>query len=102
MANDVAEQFLRVALQSLKFGIHFADDVRLWLNPSPHVRTQSNQLGDLHALQALQKNDHIAVRHFYGLVYFGHRPDLVQVRGGGILDAWVELSDHRQKLFVSL
>src|SRR4029077_49774 len=102
VADDVAEQFLRVTLQSLKFGIHFANDVRLRLNASPHIRTQSNQLRDLHPLQAFQKNNHIAVRHFYGLVYFGHGPDLVQVRGRGILNAWVELSDDRQKLFIPL
>src|SRR5712675_1441807 len=52
-------------------------------------------LEGLQRVQTFQENDHIAIRHFYGLMYFGHGSDLMQVRGGGILNAWVQLRDHR-------
>src|SRR6267142_2187020 len=83
MRHHIAKQLLRIALQSFQLGVHFADDVRLRLDPSLHKRSQRDQVCNLHPLQTFQKNDHIAIRHFYGLVYFGHGSDLMQVRGGG-------------------
>ncbi len=56
----------------------------------------------MNALEAFQEDDHIAVRHFYGLMHLGQGPEFVEVRGRGILDSRIELRDHSQKLLVAV
>ena len=73
VAHHIAEQILRIALQRFEFGIRLTADIRLSLDARPKIRPQRNQFGDLDALKPFQKNHHIAVRHFYGLMYFGQR-----------------------------
>ena len=45
---------------------------------------RESSLALVNSLKTLKKNDHVAVGHFYGLVHFGERSKLVQVRSGRI------------------
>ena len=96
VAYHVAEELLRISLQRFQFRVGFTDDVRFRLYAGLQKRTQADQLQHLNALQAFQKDDHVAVRHFYGLMDLSQCSDFVQVRGGRILDPRVELRDHSQ------
>ncbi len=102
MAYHVAKEILRVSLQRFQFGIRFADNVRLRLHAGLQKWTQADQLEHLNALEPFQEDDHVAVRHFYGLMHFGQRSEFVQVGGRRILDSRIKLRDHSQELLVAL
>src|SRR6266851_4852546 len=93
VAYHVAEEILRISLQRFQFRIRFADDVRLCLYAGLQKWTQADQLEHLNALQAFQKDDDVAVRHFYGLMHLGQRSEFVEVGGRRILDSRIELRD---------
>jgi len=102
MAYHLTEKILRIPLQGFQFRIRFADDVRLRLHAGLQKWTQADKLEHLYALESLQKDDHVTVRHFYGLMDLGERSELMEVGGRRILDSWIELRDHSQKLLVAL
>src|SRR6267378_7131125 len=102
MAYHVSEKILRVSLQRFQLGVGFADDVWLRLHASLQKRTQPDQLQHLNPLEAFQEDDHVAVRHFYGLMDLGQRSKLVEVGGCRILDSRIELRDYSQELLVAL
>ena len=102
VAHNIAEQILCVALQRFEFGIRLTGDIRLRLDACPKIRPQRDQFGDLDALKPFQKNHHIAVRHFYGLVYLGQRSDLMKVRRRRVFHPRIKLSDHTQLLILSV
>jgi hypothetical protein len=99
MADDVAEQVLRVALERLHFVILCADNVRLVFNLCAEERKQPEQVDDADPLKTLEEDHDIAVRHFDGLVDLCERADLVKVRGGWILDPGIQLGNNAQQLF---
>ncbi len=102
VAHHVAEKILRIALQRFQLRIRFADDVRLRLHAGLQKWTYADQFEHLNALQTFQKNDHVAIRHFYGLMHLGERSEFMEVGGRGILDSRIELRDHAQQLLVAM
>jgi hypothetical protein len=100
VAYHIAEQVLGIALERFKLGILLADDVRRGLNRGAQEVAQAQQVNDANPLQTLEKDDHVAVRHLNGLVDLGERAHFVQVSGGGVLDARIQLGHDAQKLFL--
>ena len=100
LPEDLAKD--RIALERFQFGVRFADDVRFRLNAGLQKRAQADQFEHLNALEAFEEDDHVAVRHFYGLMNLGECPEFVEVGGCGILDSRIELRDYSQKLLVAL
>src|SRR5579883_2216230 len=101
MAHDVAEEFLGIPLEGLKFGVILSDEVRLGLDLGAKKRSQADQLYDLNPLQPFQENDHISVGHFYGFVDLGQCSDLVQVGGGRVFHPRIKLGHHAHQFFVA-
>src|SRR5437588_3297396 len=102
MADYISEEILHVTLQRFEFGIGFADDVRFRFDSSTQIRTQADQVNHLDALQPFQKDDHVAIRHFDGLVYSCQGANLVQVSRRWILYARIELRNHSEHLLFAL
>src|SRR5712691_7122922 len=102
MAYHVAEEILHVALQRFELRIRFTDDVRLRLHACLQKGPQADQVEHLNTLEAFEKDDHVAVRHFYSLMDLGQRSEFVEVGGRGILDSRIELRDYSQKLLLAL
>ena len=101
MTNHVAKEVLRIALQRFEFRVGLRVQIRLRFDARAKVRTKTDQVHNLYALQTLQEYDHISIGHLYGLVNFGQRSDFVQVCGGGILNARIKLGHHSQEFLVS-
>ena len=102
MANHIAEQILRVALQRLQLIVLFAVSIRLGGHPGPQIRSQTDQVHDLNSLQALQENHHVPVGHFYSLVNFGECSDFVQVRSRWVFHARIQLRDYAHQFLFAL
>src|SRR5579883_2882140 len=101
MAHDVAEEFLGIPLEGLKFGVILSDEVRLGLDLGAKKRSQADQLYDLNPLQPFQENDHISVGHFYGFVDLGQCSDLVQVGGGRVSPPRIKLAPPPNNFFAA-
>ena len=101
MADDVAEEILRVALESFELVVVVAEDVRLGFDGGAKERTQAEQFGNADALQTFQEDNHVAVRHLYGFVNFGERADFVEIGGSGIFDPRIKLGHDAQQFLIA-
>src|SRR6266404_6797902 len=102
MAHHIAEEFLRIPFQRFELRVGFAEDIRLRLHFRAKIRPQADEVHDLNALESFKKNDHIAVRHFDGLMHSCERTHFVEVRGSRIFNSRIKLRDHPQHLFLAL
>jgi hypothetical protein len=98
---NVAEEVLRIALQSFEFGVLVTREIGLGSNRGTQVRTETQEFIDANALQAFEEDYNVAVGHLDGLVDLGERADFVEVRGSRIFDPWIQLGDNAQKLIVA-
>ncbi len=102
MADNVAEEILRVALKGLQLRVLLADKFNFFFHARTQVRFQADQFDHAYAVHALKEDNHIAVGHFYGLVNFSQSSDFVEVGRSRIFYARVELRNDAEKLFVTL
>ena len=65
------------------------------------IRTKTDEVHDLNALQTFKEDDHVSVGHLDGLMNFGQRADFVQVGSSRILHARIKLGHDSQEFFVS-
>ncbi len=68
----------------------------------PQIRLETDQVQQSDALQTLEENHDVAVGHLHGLVELGQRADSVQIGGGRIFDARIELRDDSQQFLFAL
>jgi len=101
VADHIAEEILRITLQRFQFRVSFIIQVRLRLDARPQIRTQADQIDHLDPLQTFQEDDHVAVRHLHGLMNLRQGANFVQIGGGGIFYARVELRDYTEQLFIT-
>ena len=99
-AYNVTKQLLCVTLQRLQFVILFARHIGQCFHLRLEIRAKADQVQNLNTLNAFEKNDHVAVRHFHGFMNFCERSNFVKVGRSRIFDSRIELRDHAQILFL--